>query len=364
LALVIVALAAAVMPVAIRNAIVGGEFHITTSQLGPNFFIGNNAQASGTYVPLVYGHGAAKYERADATMLAEKAVGRTLSPGQVSRYWLMQAFDFIRAEPAAWVELMRIKTMLFWNATEIGDTEDQYVYADWSSILRVLNPMWHFGLLCALAAIGFVLTLRHWRTTWLLAAVVLVYAVSVIAFYVMARYRYPIVPVLMLFAAAGIVEAIDAVRGRRRVETWMIIVAVVWAGWVWLATRPIRNDMVRASTYQNIAHALDAQNKLDEAFSYYERARDLWPRDPLVHIMLGRVRLDQKRPADAIPHFTEAVRVAPEYAPAHVALGAGLLDAGQLDPAETEFRKALLLDPGNSKAKDGLEQVRLRQSSP
>ena len=361
---VLVALIAVVFPVAMRNAVVSGEFHITTSQLGPNFYIGNNPQASGAYVPLVYGHGSAKNEREDATLLAEKAVGRKLSPGEVSRYWLDQATQFIRAEPAAWGELMRIKTMLFWNATEIGDTEDQYVYADWSSILRVLNPVFHFGLLCALAAIGFVITIRHWRTTWLLAAIVLVYAASVIAFYVMARYRYPIVPVLMLFAAAGIVGSIDALRGRRRVESWMIILAVVWAGWVWLATRPVRNDMVRASTYQNIAHALDDQNRLDEAFVYYERARDLWPNDALVNIMLGRIRLDQKRPAEAIPHFSEAVRVAPSYAPAHVALGAGLLESGRIDEAELEFRKALVLDPENARAQEGMHQIRARQSLP
>ena len=31
---------------------VGGEFKLTTSQLGPNFFIGNNASADGTYASL------------------------------------------------------------------------------------------------------------------------------------------------------------------------------------------------------------------------------------------------------------------------------------------------------------------------
>src|SRR4029453_2319033 len=30
------------LPVTMRNQIVGGEFHLTTSQFGPNFFIGNN----------------------------------------------------------------------------------------------------------------------------------------------------------------------------------------------------------------------------------------------------------------------------------------------------------------------------------
>src|SRR5688572_5052296 len=37
------------VPVGLRNLMVGGEFKLTTSQFGPNFFIGNNAAADGTY---------------------------------------------------------------------------------------------------------------------------------------------------------------------------------------------------------------------------------------------------------------------------------------------------------------------------
>ena len=44
-------LALLLLPVALRNAAVGGGFHLTTSQFGPNFFIGNNAAADGTYRP-------------------------------------------------------------------------------------------------------------------------------------------------------------------------------------------------------------------------------------------------------------------------------------------------------------------------
>ena len=52
------------MPVGLRNKAVGGEFHLTTSQLGPNFYIGNHAGAIGTYEALVVGHGSAADERA------------------------------------------------------------------------------------------------------------------------------------------------------------------------------------------------------------------------------------------------------------------------------------------------------------
>ena len=63
------------LPVAARNYAVGGEFHLTTSQFGPNFYIGNNAGARGLYDPLVPGRGNAEAEREDAFRLAEKRPG-------------------------------------------------------------------------------------------------------------------------------------------------------------------------------------------------------------------------------------------------------------------------------------------------
>ena len=42
-------MALVLFPVGLRNLEVGGEFTLTTAQLGPNFFIGNNPGADGTY---------------------------------------------------------------------------------------------------------------------------------------------------------------------------------------------------------------------------------------------------------------------------------------------------------------------------
>src|SRR5439155_1201234 len=84
---IVAGLSIVLLPIGVRNAIVGGEFHLTTAQSGPNLFIGNHSQADGTYVPLRAGRGSPEYERSDATDLAQRAAGRPLSPGEVSAYW-------------------------------------------------------------------------------------------------------------------------------------------------------------------------------------------------------------------------------------------------------------------------------------
>ena len=48
------------------------------------------------------------------------------------------------------------------------------------------------------------------RRLWILYAMVLTYAASTVAFYVFARYRYPLVPILLVFAAAGVTNATRA----------------------------------------------------------------------------------------------------------------------------------------------------------
>src|SRR5262245_33300871 len=69
------------LPVALRNWWVGGELHLTTSQFGPNLYIGNHHGAPGGYEPLLPGRGSWEFERMDATQLAERDVGRALTPG-------------------------------------------------------------------------------------------------------------------------------------------------------------------------------------------------------------------------------------------------------------------------------------------
>src|SRR6185369_12215986 len=91
--------ALALLPVALRNAWVGGEPLPTTSQGGVNFYIGNNAQADGTYRPIVPGKQIPALERREPARLAEQILGRRLSAGEVSRYWFGRALAWARANP-------------------------------------------------------------------------------------------------------------------------------------------------------------------------------------------------------------------------------------------------------------------------
>jgi hypothetical protein len=68
------------LPIGLRNWKAGGEFHLTTAQFGPNFFIGNNPHGDGTYVPIRVGRGSPEFERAARPRPATSRVTGQHSP--------------------------------------------------------------------------------------------------------------------------------------------------------------------------------------------------------------------------------------------------------------------------------------------
>src|SRR5687768_14676221 len=140
------------LPVGLRNLAVGGEFKLTTSQFGGNFFIGNNPSADGTYNSVRNQIRAPQFEGSDALRLAENALRRPLTPGEVSDYWFEQSRNYIQSNPAQWLRLLGKKWLLFWNVREIEDSDDFYLYQKWSWLLTVLAGFSHFGVLAPFAA--------------------------------------------------------------------------------------------------------------------------------------------------------------------------------------------------------------------
>ena len=312
---------AALGPVAVRNRAVGGEWFLTTAQLGPNFFIGNNARANGLYAPLRWGRGDPRLERQDATELAETAVGRRLTAGEVSRYWTERTLRSVRAEPGRWFHLLGWKLALTWNAGEIIDSEDPAVYADSSVLLRGLGWIVHFGTIAPLAGVGLWITRGRWRRLWLLYAMLVAVTASVVLFYVFARYRYLLVPVVVLFAAAGIWGGIDAWRERR----WREVAAAagILAATALCVNLPlVRDPTSRAVMYRNMGATLGREGLPEEALHYYRKAVAASPGYVEARLSLARVLAALGRKDEAMGEYLMVLSIRPDLREAQSGLQA------------------------------------------
>ena len=337
------------LPVVVRNRIVGGQFYLTTSQFGPNFYIGNNPRSDGTYMSLRFGRGAPEYERQDATELAQEAMGRSLTPDEVSRYWTRQALSFITSQPAAWLRLLGRKTALLWNAREMLDTESQETHAEWSAPLRLAGYVGHFGVLVPLALFGIWATWPQRARLWVLYGLTIAYAGSVVIFYVFARYRYPLVPFLVLFAAAGLTAMRRFFHANPRLlaigAVTTVAATTLFVNWPLLSS-----ELMRAISENNFGTALQEQGRLDEAAAHYRRAIEIKPDHAPAHNNLGVALRAQGHVQGAIDEYEEALRLYGDYPSARHNLstalrarGNDLASRGELQDAIADLQRALML---------------------
>ncbi len=332
------------LPVGARNLAIGGNFSLTTSQAGPNFFIGNSPGATGSYLALQQGKGDPKFERLGATQLAEQANGRRMNPGEVSSYWFDQAFAYIASNPLDWLHLIGTKLLLVVNRFEIPDTVDIYLYADYSWILRLLGWITHFGVLFPLAAGGIVLTWAKRRDLWILYVLAAATTFGLIVFYIVARYRFPLVPILGIFAAAAIIHVTDAWRTR----AWRTLglTAAVSLGALLAANWPLDRHLTnRCLSYNNLGLALQSDQRFEEADRQYRRALDLCPNLFEAHFNLARNLVAQDRLEEARQRLVLAAQQAPDHESVQNLLGVVALQSGHIQEAIIYFKEAMRLRP-------------------
>jgi tetratricopeptide (TPR) repeat protein len=337
------------LPVGLRNLALGGEFKLTTSQFGPNFFIGNNPAADGTYGSVHKIIGEPQLEGSDAARLAGRALRRRMSLGEVSDYWLGKSLDYIRSEPLDWLRLLAKKWLMVWNAREVEDSDDLYIYRRWSWLLMFLSRIGHFGILAPLAAAGIWLSRKEWRRLWPLWGMIVSLSLSVAVFYVFARYRFPLVPLLALFAGAALVQLASLYReqewraslGALSILT-LSAVAVNWP--IYGFSGP------GAAGFNNLSNAYYKQGQVSEAINLALKALEVEPDLGVADYNLGNLYAGQGRFDVAKKYFEEALRIYPNYAEVRANYGQLLAERGDLETGIRYFRKAIELNPSISRA--------------
>jgi hypothetical protein len=228
IAILLVGLVIALTPLVARNAIISGRFIPLTTGGGINFYIGNNPGANGYYaLPRYEGRslGATPDEqRRHMYAVASAESERELSPGEVSTFWLRAGMRFLSEHPRQGVALWWRKFLFFWNSYERANVENLTIHRRFRGVLQL--PLVTFGIVAPLGIIGIFLTRQRWRAHWQLYGGILTYLAAALVFYVLARYRLPVVPFLMPFAGAGVAELVRLARKRRIAELVLSLTAL------------------------------------------------------------------------------------------------------------------------------------------
>lgn len=353
----VAAVMAALSPAVVHNYLVGGEWVVTTSQAGSNFYIGNHRGADGRYVPLVPGHETPAHEREDATRLAEADAGRPLTAKEVSRYWFARAWSDIRSDPVAWAKLTGMKLLMTWNRYEVSDAESLTHQAALSPALAVVTPVWHFGVLAPLAAMGAALTWSRSRRLWIPLVMIALMTLAVAAFYVLARYRFPLALLLIPFAAQACVRAVGLLRAR----AWRRLAPGVLAGLaVGVAANLPVHDVARLDglAWMNAGVAHAELGEREAARACFEEAVRRHPSSSEANYNLAMALAMQGDWGGAIERYEASLRGGKALPGVEYNLGVAYERIGERDKAAAMFEAALARDPNDGEARAALERLR------
>jgi tetratricopeptide (TPR) repeat protein len=341
----------ALAPIAIRNLAVAGDWSPLSSHGGVSFYIGNNAEATGTYshVPGITTDIAGQEE--DARRIAEASIGRKLDDGEVSGYFYRLGWTWMRLHPRDAVALFARKLGYTFDAAYVAQNVSYPFYAyDAQTLLAFLfvGPWLLLPLGIAGLTLGAFTTSR--RTDYLIwASFVPMYAVSVAIFFVSERARLPLlVPVcigaghlidtLVFFRLPVEARRVRDVRiaPRTRVAALVLVVALAV-----LTNLPIHADDGRAEERVRMAEAMITRDEIEAAERWVKTAEADHPRPALLHFRVGRLLLVHHRPEAAIAHLQRALDLDPGSAEAEYAMGQALVDSRQFKDAIPHLEKAM-----------------------
>jgi tetratricopeptide (TPR) repeat protein len=190
---------------------------------------------------------------------------------------------------------------------------------------------------------------------WLLTT-----ALGVAIFLVFARYRLPLVPVLLLFASAGLIELVQVVRlrqYRRLAATGLVGFALALpanASWGWL-------DQIRAeqsgTAYANVGLAFREDGDQTQAVQYLRNALKFDPRNTAASINLGNALLSLGQTQEAVAAFRTGLAVDPDSPDLNYNLGYALDRSAKSADAISPLRRAAALSPNYLPAQSLLGQI-------
>jgi tetratricopeptide (TPR) repeat protein len=330
-----------VLPVTIRNYLVGGDAVFIASQGGLNFFIGNNPRADG-FSSSIPGRGDTFWEGGFVSNIAEKELGFPPSPSEESTFWYRKGLAFAVSEPIDFIRLFVRKMYLFWNHVEIPNNQSYYFARQYSELLEK-NPL-GFGLVAPLGVLGMALGWKHQRGKLLVIFVVCCCIVTA-AFFVCDRFRLPVVPVLCLFGTYAVVWCVERVHAH---DLRSLLPATAWA----LGAAIVINSNLIPIGERNFSREYLAlgivqveQGNEEAALAYFNKSDSMYSSLPGLNIHRAAALWRLGRKEEAAKRLHEESRTYPRSFGAALNLSIIHRDRGNLDSAIYYGRKSVTLNP-------------------
>jgi len=339
-----------------RNWKVCDDFIPGASSAGINFYIGNHLNATGSYdAPETWG--AQLEER--STQEAETALGRTLKPSEVSRYWFLQGLAFAREQPVAWLKVLARKCLLLLNRYEVPNHYDYLAFHEYIPLLRL--PLVQFSWIAPLAFASLVLSpiRRKAHFLWLFLAF---QAGTILPFFVTDRYRLPMVPALILLSAATILACIDFVYKKefRNIGKSLLAFLVAFL----CVNLPQVPQADPAGMKVRLGQIYMEKGWFDRAEKAFLEGTRSNPKSLTAWHGAALSALRSGKPQIGLQRFEILLEQRPDWSVAYVGAASCLDAMGLLPEAREYLERALASNPGEDSIRWNLWKLRLKEEGP
>lgn len=358
-----------IIPVTAHNYAASGELTLIGTYGGLNAYIGNNAESDGVSAKLPGARRDWWGMMNDASRIAEQESGRSLTDAEQSGFWYRKTLSEIINDPIIFLGHLMRKAILLGQGMELSNNFDLYFFAHQSTLLKLL--IWRqflflpWGLLVPLAIMGWMLIGEWTRPRQVLRLFIITYVVSVVLFFVTARYRLPLAPPLILLAAYAIARFPSIVKKQSKIRLLPIAATFVIAlvvcnvdlfgygkqndgqAYYTLALmhgqrgepdrqeyyyrRALDEDTTIAEAYSNLGLILSGRGKHDSAVGLLEQSASLTYGSYVMLYNLGYVSMKAGQIERARNLFNDVLREVPAHVSAANNLGLTYIRAGQLD---------------------------------
>jgi tetratricopeptide (TPR) repeat protein len=374
---------AMMIPWGIINLRQADRFHLVTNAGGVNFYFGNRRGANG-----MFGHDVAtalselsrtnkitatataneRYEdlvevwareEYSAAMRAQNRVPES-DPKAISRYWTQRTAAEIKADPAAWLQLVAKKCWLtLWNQ-EVPNNKDFAFLQQEYFWLRVLPVRWVVLLMLTPAGLWAAARFKNRDNLFLLLVYAGLYSAGNVAFFICDRYRYPVWPVLAVLAGGGLLTGLEMIRQRRWHGLLCVLAgAALMAGislpnWFGVKLPNFSQDLYFRSS------AWYEKGRFTEALKDINASVELDPYNVGAQQHRGNVLFALNRLEEAAQAYEQTLKLIPGDSGVWNNLGATLEALGDLEAALRAYRRATECQPPIPLAFLGIAFIQVR----
>ena len=371
------ALGLMVAPATWRNLRISGEWVLITSNAGINLFVGTHPANDG-YTPgvpelgeLLGLEGWDSFDQPKIVAAVSAREGRAMGDAEVSRWLTHRALDNFRDDPAGVLRQVGRKLLLFWGPAEISNNKVLEIERRYSPALGLGLG---FASLLAMALAGLVYQVlvrgrgkkcqvlvgeraatptrgtieptldNPFEGGVLLLGMLAVTCASYLPFFVAARFRVPVVPLLAIFggiALAGLWRLATAGRWRSLAAGLVVLALLRLAtGMAWVPYEPDE-----ALWHLRRGLLFREQGRFDEAANAFGTILATHPYHPEAPLLLAEVLEAAERPAEAVAVYRRILAEKPDSVAANNNLALLLARAGDLEGAIGHWQKVLAIDP-------------------